>query len=46
MLALSSMPQVFRIPRVADRSSVRVFDVVCPVVNDLADSVGAFLVWA
>ena len=40
------LPQVFHIPWVADRSSVRVLDVVGPVMNDLADYVGVFLVWA
>ena len=40
------LPQVFHIPRVTDRGPVRVFDVVGPVMNDFADSVRSFPVWA
>ena len=39
------LSQVFLIPRVTNRSLVRVFDVVGPVMYDLADSVGSLPVW-
>ena len=39
------LPQVFRIPRVTDRGPIRVFDVVGPVMCDLADAIGSLPIW-
>ena len=39
------LSQVFRIPQATDRCLVRVFDVVCLVMYDLADFVGSLSVW-
>ena len=45
-MLLIVLSQVLRIPGMTDKSSVGVFDVVGPVMDDLANFVWSFPVWA